>query len=62
MNLKYLIFDRYLSKKRAKNMFWIGLYSKTFCDENGVFINIESQKGLGTQSLNLDLKNIAIKD
>ncbi len=54
----FLVFNRYYQSKSDKQGFGIGLdIVKTFCDENKIFINIESKKDIGTK-ISLDLNNL----
>ncbi|MCF6173704.1 MAG: HAMP domain-containing histidine kinase [Campylobacteraceae bacterium] len=52
------VFNRYYQGTSQNQGFGIGLnIVKAFCDENKIFINIESKKGIGTK-IGLDLKNL----
>jgi signal transduction histidine kinase len=54
----FLVFNRYYQSQSEKQGYGIGLdIVKTFCDENRVFINIESKKDIGTK-ISLDLSNL----
>jgi len=57
----FKIFDRYYQGNSQKEGYGIGLsIVKTYCDEEKIFINISSQKDIGTKVI-LDLKNIITK-
>ncbi len=49
------IFERYYQSSDSKSGYGIGLnIVKSFCDENGILISIDSKKGIGTKiSLNI---------
>ena len=52
------IFERYYQSKDAKEGYGIGLnIVKSFCDENKIYIKIDSKKGVGTKIV-LNLKNV----
>lgn len=54
----FLIFDRYYQAEKRQNGFGIGLsIVKAFCDENGIFIKIDSKVGIGTE-ISLDIKSL----
>jgi len=54
----FTVFNRYYQSTSQNKGFGIGLnIVKRFCDENRIFINIESQKDIGTK-ISLDLRNL----
>ncbi len=53
----FMVFNRYYQSKSENRGFGIGLnIVKTFCDENKIFINIQSKPNVGTK-ISLDLSN-----